>query len=126
MGAPDDRSAASAPGRRRRAAGGHGCGEERVQLLQPLVEGDELVAALDQQVLAELVAPEHLQHQAAEIAEPFLARAQQCAPLPPELAWMRQRASRRRPGRATADALSYGENVQAAMAAPRDQCNSGL
>jgi len=33
--------------------------------LQALVQSDQLVAALDEQVLAELVAAKHLQHEAA-------------------------------------------------------------
>jgi len=43
--------------------------------LQALVEGDELVAALDQQILTELVAAEHLEHETAEVAQAFLADA---------------------------------------------------
>jgi hypothetical protein len=58
--------------------------------LQSLIQRDQLVAALDQQVLPELVAAEHLEHQPAEISEPFLAHAQERATLAPELSGVRQ------------------------------------
>ncbi|HYY02676.1 MAG TPA: hypothetical protein VE736_02220 [Gaiellaceae bacterium] len=45
--------------------------------MQALVERDELVASLDQQVLSELVAPIHLEHQPAEVAKPILAHPKQ-------------------------------------------------
>ena len=54
---PDERRAALAA-RPARTAHRHGCGE-RVQLLQAFVEGDELVAALDDQILAERRRLEH-------------------------------------------------------------------
>ena len=47
----------------------------------PFVEGDELLAALDQEVLPKLVTPVHLEHQAAQVAQPFFAGPQQRAPL---------------------------------------------
>ena len=62
-GAPQAHRAAGAA----RRVGDRGC-KQRVELLQALVERDQLVAALDQQVLAELVAAEHLEHEAAEVA----------------------------------------------------------
>src|SRR5439155_26237721 len=64
---------------------------------------DELGAAVDDQVLAELVAPVHLEHQAAEVPDPLLAEAQEGPPVPPQLARWRtgppHRCSRRRRGR---------------------------
>lgn len=75
--------------------------EQGVDLVQPLVEGEQFVAALDEEVLTELVTAEHLQHEPAEIAEPFLANPQQCPPLLAQLAGMRQRPPRRT-GRADA------------------------
>jgi hypothetical protein len=72
--------------------------------LQALVERDQLVAALDQQVLAELVTAEHLQHETAQVAEALFADTKQRAALLPELAGMRE-CSARRPGRA--GALGY-------------------
>jgi hypothetical protein len=72
--------------------------------LQALVERDQLAAAFDQQVLAELVAAEHLQHETAEVAEALFADTKQRAALLPELAWMRKSPARR-PGRA--GALGY-------------------
>jgi hypothetical protein len=44
--------------------------------------------------LAELVASEHLQHQAAEVAEALFADAKQRAPFFPELARMRECSAR--------------------------------
>jgi hypothetical protein len=75
MRAPDERSAACTPGCRRRTTDRDRRREQGVQLLQALVERDQLVAALDEQVLAELVAAEHLQHEAAEVAETLFADA---------------------------------------------------
>jgi hypothetical protein len=72
---PDERRAALTPRRRRRATHGHSRGEQRVELLQAFIEGDQLVAAFDDQVLAELVSAKHLQHQSAQIAQALLADA---------------------------------------------------
>ena len=47
---------------------------------------DHLLALLDQQVLLELVAPEHLEHQSAEVADALLARPDEGAPFAPERA----------------------------------------
>src|SRR5689334_24121705 len=41
----------------------------RSQLREPVLERHELAAALEQELPAELVAAEHLQHQPAEIAD---------------------------------------------------------
>ena len=68
VGAPHERGAAGTPGRRRCPAGGDRGRKQRVELLQALVERDQLVAALDQQVLPELVPTEHLQHETPEVA----------------------------------------------------------
>src|SRR4029453_5667934 len=84
--APHNRRAACTTRCRRGAARADGGREEGFELLDPVVERDELVTTLDQQVLAELVAPEHLQHQSAKIAQPLLPHAQQCSALLPELA----------------------------------------
>jgi hypothetical protein len=102
--APDERSAACTPGCRRRTTHrDRGC-EEGVELLQAFVERDQLVAALDQQVLAELVAAEHLEHEPAEVAKALFADTKQRAALLPELARMGE-CPARRPGRA--GALGY-------------------
>lgn len=93
---PDEGRAAFASRRRRGAARGNRDGEERVELLQPLVECDQLVAPLDEQVLPELVPAVHLQHQAAEIAEPVLPDAQERSSLATEDAGMGERPTRRR------------------------------
>src|SRR5262249_11405082 len=53
----------------------------------------ELLAALDHEVLPELIAPVHLEHQAAEVADAGLARLQKEAPLAAELACVREGAS---------------------------------
>jgi hypothetical protein len=88
VGAPHERCTARAARSRRSSAGGDHRRKERVELLQAFVERNELVAALDEEILAELVAAEHLQHQAAEIAEALLADTQERAALSAELAWM--------------------------------------
>jgi len=48
---PDERRPARAASGRSRAARRHGRGEERVELLQPVVESEELVTAIDEEVL---------------------------------------------------------------------------
>src|SRR5205807_3103177 len=68
-----DWRSARTPGRRRGSPRGNGGGKERVQLAQPLVERDQFITALEQEVLSELVAAVHLQHEAAEVAQPVLA-----------------------------------------------------
>src|SRR5262249_33535218 len=55
---PDDRCPTRASRGRRGPSGRSGSREQRVQLLQTLVEREQLVAALDQEVLPELVAAE--------------------------------------------------------------------
>jgi hypothetical protein len=55
--------------------------EQRVELLQPFVESKQLVAAFDEEILPELVAAEHLQHEATEIAQALLAHPQKRAML---------------------------------------------
>jgi len=71
-----DRRTARTPRGRRGAPGRDGCCEKRVELLEPLVQRKQLVAPLDQEVLSKLVAPEHLENQPAEVAEPVLADTQ--------------------------------------------------
>ena len=68
---------------------------------QALLDRDHLQALLDQEVLLELVAPVHLEHQAAEVADPLLARADERPPLAPQHARRRKTSA---PGRASEDA----------------------
>ena len=95
MRAGCDRRTARAPRRRRRASRRHGRCEQRVEFLQTLVEREQLVAAVDQEVLAELVAPVHLEHQSAKVTQPLFAGAQQRASLAPQQAGMRKGPPRR-------------------------------
>ena len=68
--------------------------------MDPRLERDQVGAALDQQILAEAVAPVHLERQAAEVAEPVLAHAHERAALATELArGGRDAAAARRLGR---------------------------
>jgi hypothetical protein len=57
--------------------------------VQPLLQPDQVDAAADEEILAELVAAVHLEHQAAQVAESLLACAQERTPLPPQLAGLR-------------------------------------
>src|SRR5581483_1498806 len=98
-GAPEDGGAALAPHGRPHAAARDGCGYERVQLREPVLERQELAAALEQELPAELVAAEHLQHQPAEIAEPVFARPEQVTPLAAQAADGRQSATNSARGR---------------------------
>ena len=63
--------------------------EQLVDLPQALLDRDHLLALLDQQVLLELVAAEHLEHQPAEVADALLARPDEGSP------FASQRARRR-------------------------------
>jgi hypothetical protein len=110
--AADDGRAACASGRGCGTAGSRGHREERVELLQPLVEREELVAPVDEEVLPELVAPVHLDHQPAQVAQPLLPRSQEGAPLAAEDARVRQRPpcrTGRRSRSALAGASEAGE-----------------
>jgi hypothetical protein len=62
-------------------------------------EPDQLGAPLQQQVLAEAVAPVHLEREAAEIAQLLLAEPEERTPFAPQVAGGRRRspARRRRP-----------------------------
>ena len=73
-GAPhSQRAVFGTPGARLRGA------EEDVELVDARLEPDQLGAALEQQVLAEAVAPVHLQREPAQVAELLLAQAQERA-----------------------------------------------
>ena len=50
---------------------------EPVELLHPLLDARALRAALDEELLAEPVAPVHLEHEPAEVAHPRLAPARE-------------------------------------------------
>ena len=69
--------------------------KERLELLQPLVECGQLLAALDQEILAELIPAKHLQHEPAEIAQPLFAQLQEDPTLPAKLPGMGEWAARR-------------------------------
>jgi len=43
---------------------------------------------LSQQLLAEAIAPVHLEHQSTEVADPLLAGPNECLPLPAERTWL--------------------------------------
>lgn len=77
MGAPHDWRTTGAPCGRRSPPGGHGGREQCVELLESVVERDQLVAALDQEVLSKLVTAVHLEHEAAEVAEAVLTGTQE-------------------------------------------------
>ena len=94
--APLDRSAARASVSDAFAPLRDGDLEQLVDLTQPPLDRDHLLALLDQQVLLELVAPEHLEHQPAEVADALLARPDEGAPLAPERAGRRNAPGPRR------------------------------
>jgi hypothetical protein len=62
----------------------HGDLEQLVDLTEAPLDRDHLLALLDQQVLLELVAPEHLEHQPAEVPDAFLARPDEGTPFASE------------------------------------------
>src|SRR5215204_1871103 len=75
--APRERRAALAP----HAAAARCGGDQRVELVQPLVECDEVCAPLRHELDAEPVPAEHLEDDSAQVADPILPFAQQRAPL---------------------------------------------
>jgi hypothetical protein len=95
MRAPHEGGPTGAPRGRRRPTHRGRSREQRVELLKALVEGGQLVASLDEQILAELVTPEHLEHQAPEVTETLLANAEKRPSLPAELAGVGERPARR-------------------------------
>ena len=103
-----------APGQRRAALAASGrdatprCRKHLVELVQPRVQAEELVAALGEQVLAEAVLPVHLEHQAAEIAQPLVAGALDGAPFAADHARRRQCTARRGGMRGSAEAVEQG------------------
>ena len=84
------------------------CGEHLVELVQPGVQAEQLVAALGEEVLAEAVLPVHLEHQPAEIAQPLVARALDGAPFAADHARRRQCTARRGGMRGSAEAVEQG------------------
>ena len=70
--------------------------------MDPRLEPDQLRAPLEQQVLAEPVAPVHLEREPAEIAETLLANAQERTPLTPQRARRRHAVPSLRGGVAAA------------------------
>ena len=125
---PDERRPAGTASRWRRPPNRDGSRQQCVQLLQPLVESDQLVATLDQQVLTELVAAEHLEHQPAEIPQPLLAHSEQRPTLSPELAGMGEGAAWRARSRRTDGRPLSGAAETCEQRGPRhaNQCNSEI
>ena len=64
--------------------------------MEAVLEADQVGRLLVDEVLAELVAADHLEHDAAEVADPLLAQAKQCPPLTAQLARGRERPAGRR------------------------------
>src|SRR3954471_1442144 len=125
--APDERRSARAARRWSGAPRRNRRGEERVEFLQPVVESEELVTAIDEEVLAELVSPEHLEHQPAEVAQALLAGAHQRAALATETPGVGQGPTRG-PGRSSHGHSGLFAAKTCKQRWPRhcDQCNSGL
>jgi hypothetical protein len=107
------------------AAARHRRGEQRVELREPLLEADELRAPVDEEILAELVPPVHLEDEAAEVAQPALAELQERAPLAAELSCGRQRAANRAGSRRRRllGRLAVGGASETRQARHQPQCN---
>jgi hypothetical protein len=71
----------------------HRGGEQGVEFGESLFDRDELGAPVDQEILPELVAPVHLEHQTAEVAQACLAELKQRATLAAKLSGGGQRAA---------------------------------
>jgi hypothetical protein len=78
---------------RTRPAAGDGGREKRVEICEPLLELLQPHAAVDEEILAELVSAEHLEHEAAEVPELLLPGEEQLPALAAELAGRWQRAA---------------------------------
>ena len=101
MGAPRKRGAAGAAAGRDPPA--RGC-EHLVELVEAGVEPEQLVATLGEEILAERVAPVHLEHQAAQVPKLLVTRALDDAPLAADHARGRQRPPGRLCPRGAAEA----------------------
>ena len=117
--APQQWSAALAPGGPRHAGSALRRAEEHVELVDPRLEPDQLGTALEQEVLAEAVAPVHLEREAPEVAQLLLAQPHERAPLPPQGArgWSRPAPRPRLPAQ---------QAVQGGKTRHGRECTSGL
>jgi hypothetical protein len=66
--------------------------EQRVDVTKTLLDRYHLETLLNEQVLAELIAAIHLEHQAAQVADPFLARPDERPALTAKRTWRRDSA----------------------------------
>jgi len=57
--------------------------EKAIDLAQPGFDGDDLRGLLVHELLPEAILAVHLDDEPAEVANPLLAVAEECAPLPP-------------------------------------------
>jgi hypothetical protein len=96
VGAPDEWSAAAAPNLGRAVPHDR---EERLELLEPAVDLDELSTAFGDEIVAKAVATVHLEDQAAKIPDALLAQLQQRSALAAQDTGRRQRAPGRWRGR---------------------------
>ena len=128
VGAPDERCAAGTARGRSGATHGHRCSEKRLELVQPVVQSHQVLAPVHQQVLAKLIAAEHLQHQAAEIAQTVLPYLEERSALAPQDAGMRERPAWRLGFDGTGNPLLVGAAEASKQVRPRHahQSNSAL
>jgi hypothetical protein len=68
------------------AAGRARAPERIVKLVDALLEDEDLAALLEEEVLAEAAAADHLEREPAHVADPVFADATERPPLPPECA----------------------------------------
>jgi hypothetical protein len=110
--AAGERSSASTPRHPADAAGG-GCrgDENRVELVNPLLDGHDVGAALEQELGPEAVAPVHLEREPADVANAFLTPAHERAALASQPARLRNALER---------ALRIRLARRPAVASPRD------
>ena len=93
--------------------------EQFVDLPQSALDCDHFLALLDQQVLLELIAAEHLEHQPAQVADAVLARPDEGSPFAPQRARRRNTLGSGRSGR-----TALGGSLRGPLAEPVEQGDS--
>src|SRR5262249_940996 len=122
VGTPLDRSTAGTADRDALAPLVDGELEQPVDLTQPALDREHLLALLDQEVLLELITAVHLEHEPTEVADPLLPRPDERPALAPERPRRRNAARARRLGRLDLG-LALGRSLRGPLAEPLDQCH---
>src|SRR5262249_39375793 len=91
--------------------------EQDVQLREPLVQLEQLLAAVANQILAKVITTEHLQQEPPEVSQPLLAHLPERAAVAPQNARGREGAPRRAAAeqRAHCDPYSWSTTTRSSV-----------